>query len=254
MKDVAVDFPGTARLPGGCRASWRVAALPVAVLGAVLGAALSGCATPAPADDVMAGQAMPESLTRAAAGQPRTGLDAEITAFLARYAEAYNRQDYRALLALWDREDPDVFYMAEEIDPPMRGWKLIEAYFSRPGVLEGIRNEYTNVRAHYLAPDVAIATYQLRFDIKVRNQTPLAGFDRVVAVFRRKDGEWKMATYAEAPQAPLTMVRKLAKQSQLLGPEETRAMLDTIKSMQQAIVPEDFAAWLAANPSSGTTP
>ncbi|MCK6370955.1 MAG: nuclear transport factor 2 family protein [Gammaproteobacteria bacterium] len=207
-------------------------------------ALLAGCAITSPAEDDMLPQEMPTALVKAAEGRPQSALDAEITAFLARYADAYNRQDYKALLELWDREDPDVFYIAEEIDPPMQGWKLIDAYFARPGVLDGIRNEYSRVRAHYLAPDLALATYFLRFDIKVKNMKALSGFDRVVAVFRKRDGEWKMAAYAEAPQAPLTMVRKLAQQSKMLTPEETKAMLNTIKTMQEVIVPADFAAYV----------
>lgn len=96
---------------------------------------------------------MPAALTRAAEGRAESALDVEITAFLARYADACNRQDYAALLNFWDRDDPNAIYMAEEIDPPMQGWNLIHAYFARPGALEGVRNEYSNVRAHYLAPD-----------------------------------------------------------------------------------------------------
>lgn len=193
-------------------------------------------------------QAMPAALNRAAAAGGDTALAAEINAFLDRYAALYNRQDYAGLLELWDRQDPDVFYMAEEIDPPMHGWKLIEAYFARPGVLDGIRNEYTNVRARYLAPDIALATYRLRFDIKVRNMKPLSGFDRVVAVFRRRDGEWKLAAYAEAPQAPLTMVRKLAKSSKTLTPEQQKELLRTLQTLQEESVPADFGAWLEAQP------
>lgn len=152
----------------------------------------------------------------AMAGEPEDRLSAEIQAFLDRYAAIYNRQDYPALLAMWDRDDPNPIYIAEEIDPPMHGWSLLDAYFNpKPGVqvLDGIRNEYTNVKAHYLAPDLAIATYRLRFDIKVKNMKPMSSWDRVIAVFRRKDGEWKLAAYAEAPMAPLTMVRRMLEQA-----------------------------------------
>lgn len=150
------------------------------------------------------------------AGETEDRLSAEIQAFLDRYAEVYNRQDYPALLAMWDRDDANPIYIAEEVDPPLQGWNLINAYFNpKPGVqvLDGIRNEYTNVKAHYLAPDLAIATYRLRFDIKVKNMKPMSSWDRVMAVFRRKDGEWKLTAYAEAPMAPLTMVRKMLEQA-----------------------------------------
>ncbi|MEO8444988.1 MAG: nuclear transport factor 2 family protein [Gammaproteobacteria bacterium] len=214
---------------------------------AQLSACTSGSRLPASSDEMVA-QEMPAALNKAAAARPETVLDGELTALLARYADAYNQQDYAGLLNFWDRQDPNVFYMAEEIDPPMQGWKLIDAYFARPGVLDGIRNEYSNVRAHYLAPDIAIATYRLRFDIKVKNMKPLSGFDRVVAVFRRKDGEWKFAAYAEAPQAPLTMVRKLLKTSKSLTPDQQKQLLKTIQALQEDAVPADFEAWISSQP------
>lgn len=175
---------------------------------------------------------------------PQTALDRELSSFLDRYAALYNRQAYAELLEMWDTDDPDVFYMAEEVDPPIYGWPAIKAYFDRPGSLEGIRNEYSDVRARHLAPDLALATYRLRFDLAVKGMKPLSSFDRVVAVFRRRDGEWKLASYAEAPQAPLTMVRKLAKNSKTLGPAEQQALLKTVQTLLEDTVPADFEQWL----------
>lgn len=152
-------------------------------------------------------------------------LTREIEAFLATYAEVYNRQDYTTLLSMWDQDDPDPIYIAEEINPPMQGWDRINAYFNpKPGfsVLDGIRNEYTDINAHYLAENLAIATYKLRFDIKVKNKRAMSSWDRVMAVFRKKNGEWKLTAYAEAPMAPLTMVRE----------------------MIHGQVPDDFDAWM----------
>ena len=139
-------------------------------------------------------------------------LSADIQAFLDVYAEAYNRQDYDTLLGMWDQDYQHPIYMAEEVDPPMHGWQRIRAYFNpKPGftVLDGIRNEYSEVRANYLTDDLAIATYKVRFDIKVKRQKALSSWDRVMAVFHRKDGKWKLMAYTEAPMSPLTMVRKM---------------------------------------------
>ena len=175
---------------------------------------------------------------------PQTELERELTGILARYAAAYNRQAYGELLEMWDTSEPDVFYMAEELDPPMYGWAAIRAYFDRPGSLDGIRNQYSEVRARHLTPDLALATYKLRFDIAVKDMKPLSSFDRVVAVFRRCDGVWKLSAYAEAPQAPLTMVRKLAKNSRSLGPAEQKALLKTVQGLLEDNVPADFEQWL----------
>jgi len=139
-------------------------------------------------------------------------LSEEIQAYLNTYAAAYNRQDYETLLAMWDKSNPNPIYMAEEINPPMHGWSVLKAYFNpKPGVqvLDGIWNEYTDVRAHYLSDDLAVATYKLTYHIKVKRQKPMSSWDRIMAVFRKQDGEWKLTAYAEAPMSPLTMVRKM---------------------------------------------
>lgn len=159
-------------------------------------------------------------------------LSAEIQAFLDEYAEVYNRQDYDTLLSMWDRDFSDAIYMAEEVDPPMHGWDRIDKYFNPvPGVkiLDGIYNEYSDVRASYLADDLAVATYHLRFDIKVRRQKPMSSWDRVMAVLRKKDGEWKLVAYAEAPMAPATMVRRMLEDQ---VPEEFEAYIETQKATE----------------------
>ena len=159
-------------------------------------------------------------------------LSAEIQAFLDEYAQAYNRQDYDTLLGMWDRDFGGAIYMAEEVDPPMHGWDRIDKYFNPiPGVkiLDGIYNEYSDVRASYLADDLAVATYHLRFDIKVRRQKAMSSWDRVLAVLRRKDGDWKLVAYAEAPMAPLTMVRRMLQDK---VPEEFEAYIEAQKDTQ----------------------
>ena len=152
-------------------------------------------------------------------------LSAELQEWLNGYAEVYNRQDYDALLRMWDQDFAGAIYTAEEVDPPLHGWDRINRYFNPiPGfsVLDGIRNEYSDVRASYLAPNLAVATYRLRFDIKVKRQQAMSSWDRVLAVFRKTADGWKLVAYAEAPMAPLTMVRK----------------------MLENAVPEDFDAYI----------
>ncbi len=215
------------------------------VLAVLAMAVLAGCTSGASrtSDGLMQEQSIAGNASASRSGQ-NEALNAELTAFLVRYAEAYNREDYTTLLGMWDQDDPDAVYMAEEIDPPLHGWKIIRAYFSRGGALDGIRNEYSNVRAHYVAPDVAVATYRLRFDIKVKNLEAMSSFDRIMAVFRRKAGEWKMIAYAEAPQAPLTMVRKALKTSKSLDAVQQKELLRTVQTLLQDGVPADFDAWL----------
>jgi len=140
-------------------------------------------------------------------------LAAEITAFLEAYQAVYNEQDYRAVKSMW-HGDGNPIYMAEEVPFPLYGQDRMNNYFNPvPGkrILEGIDNRYSEVRAKYVAPGVAVATYRLDYDIKLVGMPASHGWDRIMAVFVRTDDGWKMSAYAEAPMGPRTMIRKMMK-------------------------------------------
>ena len=175
----------------------------------------------------------------------------EITAFLDDYAAAYNNQDYRTVKGMWV-DDGNPIYMAEEVPFPLYGADRMAKYFNPvPGkrILDGIDNRYSKVRAKYIAPDIAVATYRLDYDIKLVGMPASHGWDRVMAVFVREDGDWKMSAYTEAPQGPATMIRKMMK----AYPAETEAQKTnyaitkaTIKALSEAGVSEGFDEFLEA--------
>lgn len=178
-------------------------------------------------------------------------LAAEITAFLADYAVAYNNQDYRTVKQMW-ADDGNPIYMAEEVPFPLYGKERLDTYFNPvPGkrILDGIDNRYSEVRAKLVTPDIAVATYRLDYDIKLAGMPASHGWDRVMAVFVRADKGWKLTAYAEAPMGPATMVRKMMQASPAQTEEQhanyatTKA---TIKSLTEAGVSPDFATFLEA--------
>lgn len=177
-------------------------------------------------------------------------LAAEITAFLEEYARVYNDQDYRAVKAMWD-EDSDPIYMAEEVPFPLYGWDRLTSYFNPvPGrqILDGIDNRYSEVRAKFVARDVAVATYRLDYDIKLVGRPAQAGWDRVLAVFKKRRGQWKLTAYAEAPMGPATMVRRMMKEHPP-GTDKEKAIhaltKATITELAEAGVSEGFDEFLA---------
>lgn len=178
-------------------------------------------------------------------------LAADITAFLAEYEKAYNNQDYKSLKSMW-HADGNPIYMAEEVPFPLYGKSRMDKYFNPvPGkkILEGIDNKYSEVRAKYVAPDVAVATYRLDYDIKLAGMPAVGGWDRVMAVFVKTEEGWKLSAYAEAPMGPATMVRKMIKAHPAKTDEQQAdyaTTLETIKALTQAGVSEGFAEFLAA--------
>jgi ketosteroid isomerase-like protein len=182
-----------------------------------------------------------------AAGEKK--LAAEITAFLEAYESAYDNQDYRTVKSMW-LDDGQPIYMAEEVPFPLYGRERLDKYFNpAPGrrILDGIDNRYSEVRAKYLAPDLAVATYRLDYDIKLVGQPAVRGWDRVMAVFARKDGRWLLTAYAEAPMGPATMVRRMMKEHPPRTEAEKAAHATTtatIKALAEAGVSPGFASFI----------
>ncbi|MBT5890611.1 MAG: SnoaL-like domain-containing protein [Chromatiales bacterium] len=176
-------------------------------------------------------------------------LAAEITAFLVDYETAYNNQDYRTVKSMWSA-DGNPIYMAEEVPFPLYGQSRLDGYFNpRPGrkILDGIDNRYSEVRAKYVAPGVAVATYRLDYDIKLVGMPAMHGWDRLMAVFVKEGESWKMSAYTESPMGPATMVRKMIKANPAATDAERAdyaTTQKTIKMLGQAGVSEGFDAFL----------
>ena len=178
-------------------------------------------------------------------------LATEISDFLVEYAEAYNNQDYRRVKSMW-ADDGNPIYMAEEVPFPLYGKERLDNYFNPvPGkrILDGIYNKYSQVRAKYITPEVAVATYRLDYDIKLVGMQPSHGWDRVMAVFVRDGAEWKLTAYTEAPMGPATMVRKMMQETPANSDVDkmnysiTRS---TIKMLTESAVSPDFDEFLEA--------
>jgi ketosteroid isomerase-like protein len=178
-------------------------------------------------------------------------LAAEIEAFLVDYAEVYNNQDYKAVKSMW-YDDGNPIYMAEEVPFPLYGKERMDNYFNpMPGktILDGIDNRYSEVRAKYLTPDIAVATYRIDYDIKLVGMAPMGGWDRIMGVFRKVGSDWKLTAYVEAPMGPMTMVRKQMKavppasDAQKAAYDTTRK---TMKTLSEAMVSDGFDEFLEA--------
>lgn len=176
-------------------------------------------------------------------------LVAELTAFLAEYQKAYNNQDYRTVKGMW-LDDGNPIYMAEEVPFPLYGKARLDNYFNPvPGkrILDGIDNQYSEVRAKYLTPIIAVATYRLDYDIKLVGRPAGHGWDRAMAVFVKTAEGWKLTAYGEAPMGPQTMVRKMMKAT----PAQTDAQkadyavtTATLKSLTERAVSPGFTEFL----------
>jgi ketosteroid isomerase-like protein len=183
--------------------------------------------------------------------EAETQLAAEITEFLVAYESAYNNQNYTEVKTMWT-DDGNNIYMAEEVPFPLYGKARLDNYMNPvPGkkILEGIDNKYSEVRAKYVADNVAVATYRLDYDMKLVGRPAMHGWDRVMAVFVKSEDGWKISAYAEAPMGPATMVRKMMKAKPADTDEEKANYAitsSTITSLSEGLVSPGFDEFLDA--------
>ena len=107
-------------------------------------------------------------------------LTAEIKAVLDRMAEIYrddpngSRQVYEEL---WLQDD-NLVYMSEQFIPVFYGADDVAPYWTPAwDTLYGYREVYSNVQATSLAPDIALATFEVRYDMHAVTRTPLGGLE-----------------------------------------------------------------------------
>lgn len=142
---------------------------------------------------------------------PKEVFDA-IDAVLNTTRDIWNSQDFGRLKEVWDANDPEPWYVPEEIETPFYSWPELEKYWN-PGrkVLQGFRWDYSNLRVKQLAPDLALAIFDHFFEIQLifGPQEPTAGQDRVLTLFRKTPDGWRHILYAQCPLGPENYVRML---------------------------------------------
>lgn len=151
----------------------------------------------------------------ASAGPGQPDLHAEIDAVLKQTEEIWNGQHFYRLKDVWDADDPEPWYVPEEIEAPFRSWPEIERYWGPPRrVLRAFRWKFSNLRVKALAPDLTLALFDHFYEIELAiGRPPLpppsAGFDRCLALFRKKPEGWRHILYAQCPLGPDTYLRVL---------------------------------------------
>lgn len=142
-------------------------------------------------------------------------LNAELEETVMEMAARWNSQDFATVLEMWDTDEAVPFYLAEEQADWFIGWGPLRHYLApeHPNpIIEVMRLLPSNVRAKSIAPDLAIAVWDLHFEMKMRFSKPIGEDVRVSGVFRKKPEGWRFIHYAESPQAPLVYIEKLFQQ------------------------------------------
>ena len=131
----------------------------------------------------------------------------ELQAFFDDYVAKWNRNDSAAMKALWDLDEPEPIYVAEEREP-LIGWQALEAYWTG-GTNYTHLITYKDLRAKPAAENVAIAFFKLGWNAYIPGSSyrrPIGGKVRASALLRRKSAGWRLFHWIEAPEAAMTQM------------------------------------------------
>ena len=174
-------------------------------------------------------------------------IKSEIIELINETKRIWDSQNYSDLKTLWDTDDKNPLYIPEErVDFPTN-WNSLEKYWNPiPGrkILEGIRNDYSNIKIKLISDEVAIIVMDLHYDLKVINSNALSGFDRVMCVVVKKNGHWKYTAYIEAPMNPMSQVYLMWKKSKINDDPEYFDTYLQLLNLYEKAVPIDFDDYL----------
>jgi hypothetical protein len=143
------------------------------------------------------------------------------TALLA-YADAWQLNSAAALEPHWDAAH-FAFYKAEEVTRFFTDFSDVCAYWQQnDGLHDAIRLQLRNITPIAISADVAMATFDMVWDIRFSPGARLAsgmdfhhrgkamgGFNHVLAMLRRGTDGWKLIGWSETPDAAITYLTQL---------------------------------------------
>ncbi|MFZ4689763.1 MAG: hypothetical protein ACOYLS_11045 [Polymorphobacter sp.] len=141
---------------------------------------------------------------------------------LTTYADAWRLNSAAALHPHWDTAH-FAFYKAEEVTRFYTDFADVTAYWAQnEGLHDDIRLRLSNIQPIAIAPDIAMAAFDMAWDIRFSPQARLAsgvdfhhrgkamgGFNHVLAMLRRTDSGWKLIGWSETPDAAITYLTQL---------------------------------------------
>jgi hypothetical protein len=149
-------------------------------------------------------------------------LQQEFEAFFGEYTKRWNDQDdYSSLIEMWDQDDDQPFYRGMEKPDVFTSWKRLKLYWDpeqKHKLLTALWYEFVNIRPKLIAPDVAVVFFDAEWDVKAILGPPISGTDPCIAVFKRKNSDWKMNSYVEACTHPAAYVSVFADQEDQVRP------------------------------------
>ena len=132
-----------------------------------------------------------------------------VEAVIAEYERCWAGLDFAGLRELWDPDEPEPIYVAEELLEPAVGYPAIEAYWAKStATIDRAKIRTAKLRVRSIAPGIALAFYAMHWNVAMADGRVMGGNVRTSALFRETPQGWRFFHYVEAPLANLVQVRQ----------------------------------------------
>ena len=139
-------------------------------------------------------------------------VEAAVTEVVYDTARRWNSQDFATLLELWDPNEEFPTYLAEEQAQWFVGWPRLREYLDPPKAnpaVEAVRETMRDIQVKQIGPGLAIAIWEMKFEMKMIGSNAIGEDVRVSAVLRETDEGWKYIHWAESPQTAMVYIENL---------------------------------------------
>jgi len=151
----------------------------------------------------------------------------DVEAFLAQYREAWRQNSAAEIESSWDTGMAKPFYKAEEIGHIITDWEQLRAYWRHNESFNEINElSYSNIVPQAMGDERMLIGLKMRWDIRFAadarqidgsafawaGQT-MGGENHVACCLRQVDGDWRLTSWVEAPDAPILYMANLYMQN-----------------------------------------
>ena len=136
-------------------------------------------------------------------------MNADIDTLLDSYISAWNSMDFDTLQSLWDADEKEIYYLAEEIESPFYTLKDVIDYWSYANLsIEWLSMTAANRRSKRLTDELCVVYYEMHVDLGMKDSNTMMpkpiGVDlNVSAILRKTIRGWRFIHYVEAPLGAL---------------------------------------------------
>lgn len=147
----------------------------------------------------------------------------EVEEFLTGYREAWWANSAERIESFWDTDAAQPFYKAEEIPDIITDWDTLRDYWRHNEGFNSVNElSYSDIVSQAMGDDRLLVGLKMRWDIQFAEDArqidgsafawagqTMGGDNHVACCLRKADGDWRLTSWVEAPDAPILYMSQL---------------------------------------------